>query len=194
MATKKKRLAGRAAKKRAGRKRVAAKRATTKRRSSATRRRATGRQGARKERVSKSAAVRRKERKVDDARHQLIEAEKELAVEELPKTAHPATKKRGADSHVPSKTKRKRPSNPKEQKLEQGLEESMAGSDPVSVTQPAMPIAEKLNDRVFGKSNDSATRTNIRIQSITSIFIRASPMSSLLAVVSKSRDSAIGCS
>ena len=37
-------------------------------------------------------------------------------------------------------------SNPKEQKLEQGLEESMAGSDPVSVTQPAMPIAEKPAD------------------------------------------------
>ena len=136
MATKKKRPAGRAVKKRAGRKRVAAKRGTPKRRSSATPRRALGRQGTRKRRGSKSAAVRRKERKVDDARHQLIEAEKELAVEELPKTAHPATKKRGADSHVPSKTKGKQPSNPKEQKLEQGLEESMAGSDPVSVTNP----------------------------------------------------------
>jgi hypothetical protein len=84
MATKKKRLAGRAVKKRAGRKRVAAKRAKPKRRSSATRRRAIGREGARKKRASKSAAVRRKERKVDDARHELIEAEKELAVEELP--------------------------------------------------------------------------------------------------------------
>ena len=157
MATKKKRLAGRAVKKRAGRKRVAAKRATPKRRSSATRRRATGRQGARKKRVSKSAAVRRKERKVDDARHQLIEAEKELAVEELPKTVHPATKKRGADSHVPSKTKRKRPSNPKEQKLEQGLEESMAGSDPVSVTQPTMPIAEKPENNVEPRDDDSQT-------------------------------------
>jgi hypothetical protein len=27
--------------------------------------------------------------------------------------------------------------------LEQGLEESMAGSDPINVTQPVMPIAEK---------------------------------------------------
>jgi hypothetical protein len=43
---------------------------------------------------------------VEDARHQLIEAEKELAVEELPKLGHPATKKRGADSHVPSKIAR----------------------------------------------------------------------------------------
>jgi hypothetical protein len=142
MATKKKRLAGRAAKKRAGRKRVAAKRAAPKRRSPAARQSPTGRQRARKK-ASKSAAVRRKERKVDEVRHQLIEAEKELAAEELPKMVHPATKKRGADSHVPSRIKRKRASNPKEQKLEQGLEESMAGSDPVSVTQPAMPITEK---------------------------------------------------
>jgi hypothetical protein len=140
MATKKKRLAGHGARKRTGRKRVAAKRAPPKSRSSATRRRATGRQSTRKKRASKSAGVRRKERKVEDARHQLIEAEKELAVEELPKLVHPATKKRGADSHVPSRIKRKRSSNRKEQKLEQGLEESMAGSDPVSVTQPAMPL------------------------------------------------------
>jgi hypothetical protein len=46
---------------------------------------------------------------VEDARHQLIEAEKELAVEELPKLGHPATKKRGADSHVPSRIKRSVP-------------------------------------------------------------------------------------
>ena len=158
MATKKKRLAERAAKKRTGRKRVIAKRAVSKRRSSATRR--TGR--TRKKRASKSTPVRRKERKVDEARRKLLQAEKELAVEELPKKVHPATKKRGADSHVPSKTKRKRPSNPKERKLEQGLEESMAGSDPVSVTQPAMPIAEKPQDRANSRDDDSqidASRT-----------------------------------
>jgi hypothetical protein len=153
MATKKKRLAGRAVKKRAGRKRVAEKRAAPKRRSSAARRRP--RQSTRKKRASKSAAVRRKERKVDEARRELIVAEKELAVEELPKTVHPATKKRGADSHVPFKTKRKRPSNPREQKLEQGLEESMAGSDPVSVTQPVMPIAEKPENNAEPRGDDS---------------------------------------
>jgi hypothetical protein len=49
---------------------------------------------------------------------------------------HPATKKRGADPHVPSKPAHKRPKDATERKLEQGLEESMAGSDPVSVTQP----------------------------------------------------------
>jgi hypothetical protein len=155
MATKKKRLAGHGAKKRTGRKRVAAKKASPKRRSSAARRRATGRQRTSKKLPFKSAAVRPKERKVEDARHQLIEAEKELAVEELPKLVHPATKKRGADSHVPFKVKRKRPSNPKEQKLEQGLEESMAGSDPVSVTQPAMPIAEEPENNAEPRDDDS---------------------------------------
>ena len=150
MATKKKRLAGRAAKKRTGRKRVAAKRAAPKKHSSATRR--TGR--TRKKRASKSTPVRRKERKVDEARRKLLQAEKELAVEELPKLIHPATKKRGADSHVPSKTKRKRPSTPKEQKLVQGLEESMAGSDPVSVTQPTMPIAEKPENNAEPRDDD----------------------------------------
>ena len=99
--------------------------------------------------------LRRKERKVDEARRHLIEAEKELAVEELPKILHPATTKRGTDSHVPSRIKRKRPSNPKEQKLEQGLEESMAGSDPVSVTQPAVPIAEKQENSAASLDDDS---------------------------------------
>ena len=49
---------------------------------------------------------------------------------------HPATKKRGADSQVPAKSKAQTPRDATERKLEQGLEESMAGSDPVSVTQP----------------------------------------------------------
>jgi len=155
MATKKKRLAGRAVRKRTGRKRVAAKKAAPKRRSPGTRR--TGLQSTRKKRASKSTAVRRKERKVDEARHKLIEAEKELAVEELPKLVHPAMKKRGADSHVPSRIKRKHPSDPKERKLEQGPEESMAGSDPVSVTQPAMPIAEKPENHGEPRDDDSET-------------------------------------
>jgi hypothetical protein len=137
MATKKKRPVHRAAKKSAGRRRVAAKRAVPKRRSSAARRRATGSQSIRKKQASKGTTVRRKERKVEEARHRLIDAEKELAVEQLPKKAHPATKKRGADPLVPSRSKRKHSSNSEEQKLEQGLEESMAGSDPVSVTLPA---------------------------------------------------------
>jgi hypothetical protein len=49
---------------------------------------------------------------------------------------HPATKRRGADPAVPEKPKHQKPHDTAERKLEQGLEESMAGSDPVSVTQP----------------------------------------------------------
>jgi len=49
---------------------------------------------------------------------------------------HPAAKRRGADPHVPKKPDHERPKTEAERKLEQGLEETMAGSDPVSVTQP----------------------------------------------------------
>ena len=49
---------------------------------------------------------------------------------------HPAAKKRGADPHVPKKPAHERPKDEAERKLEQGLEESMAGSDPPSITQP----------------------------------------------------------
>jgi hypothetical protein len=49
---------------------------------------------------------------------------------------HPATKKRGADPTVPAKSTSKKPSDKTERALDQGLEESMAGSDPPSITQP----------------------------------------------------------
>ena len=49
----------------------------------------------------------------------------------------PAAKKRGADAHVPHKSRQHRLPNEGDRKLEQGLEESMAGSDPPSITQPA---------------------------------------------------------
>jgi hypothetical protein len=55
--------------------------------------------------------------------------------------------KRGADSHVPS---RKMPDHDKtsvEEKLEQGLEESMAGSDPVSITQPTASGRDTESDK-----------------------------------------------
>ena len=51
--------------------------------------------------------------------------------------AHPATKKRGGNPDVKHKSEKEKPKNEMERKLEQGLEESMAGSDPVSVTQPS---------------------------------------------------------
>jgi hypothetical protein len=51
----------------------------------------------------------------------------------------PATKKRGGDPQVGRSDYAKGLKDKKERKLEQGLEESMAGSDPVSVTQPSKP-------------------------------------------------------
>ena len=56
---------------------------------------------------------------------------------------NPATKKRGGDAnvgrsdHAKGIPDKKLADKKKERKLEQGLEESMAGSDPVSVTQPS---------------------------------------------------------
>lgn len=49
---------------------------------------------------------------------------------------HPATEKRGGNPDVKHKPEHKKPKDAMERKLEQGLEESMTGSDPVSVTQP----------------------------------------------------------
>ena len=50
--------------------------------------------------------------------------------------AHPATEKRGGNPDVKQKPEGEKPKDTMERKLEQGLEESMTGSDPVSVTQP----------------------------------------------------------
>lgn len=57
--------------------------------------------------------------------------------------AHPATKKRGGDPEVKSRHLQERPDDAAERQLEQGLEESMAGSDPVSITQPAKSKIDK---------------------------------------------------
>ena len=56
---------------------------------------------------------------------------------------HPATKKRGGSPDVKHKEHHEKPNNAMERKLEEGLEESMAGSDPVSVTQPAPRESDK---------------------------------------------------
>jgi hypothetical protein len=53
------------------------------------------------------------------------------------KKVAPAAKKRGADAHVPPKSKGHQLAKEEDKKLEQGLKESMAGSDPPSITQPA---------------------------------------------------------
>jgi hypothetical protein len=58
---------------------------------------------------------------------------------------HPATKKRGGDPDVRHKPGEKLKDSV-ERKLEEGLEETMAGSDPVSITQPAPSTADKKQD------------------------------------------------
>ena len=60
--------------------------------------------------------------------------------------AHPATKRRGGDPDVRHKSD-ERLKDSVERKLEEGLEETMAGSDPVSVTQPAPSAADKRDDK-----------------------------------------------
>jgi hypothetical protein len=57
--------------------------------------------------------------------------------------AHPATKKRGGEPDVKPKAPHERPDDDLERRLEEGLEESMAGSDPVSITQPSRSKVEK---------------------------------------------------
>jgi hypothetical protein len=54
-----------------------------------------------------------------------------------------ATKKRGGDPDVKEKPRSEKPKDKLERKLEQGLEETMAGSDPVSITQPSPSKADK---------------------------------------------------
>jgi hypothetical protein len=47
-----------------------------------------------------------------------------------------ATRRRGGDPDVKPKPRSERPDDALERALEEGLEESMAGSDPINVTQP----------------------------------------------------------
>ncbi len=61
-----------------------------------------------------------------------------------PSMTHPSSEKRGGNPDVkeqPADTE----ASKAEKKLEQGLEESMAGSDPVSVTQPAPRRPDRKN-------------------------------------------------
>jgi len=57
--------------------------------------------------------------------------------------AHPATKRRGGDPDVKHKPPHEEPDSALERKLEEGLEESMAGSDPVSIIQPVKSKIDK---------------------------------------------------
>jgi len=67
----------------------------------------------------------------------------------------PAAKKRGADAHVPHKARRHRLVNEEDRKLEQGLEESMAGSDPPSITQPGSDRPSESDRASVRKKNNS---------------------------------------
>ena len=60
--------------------------------------------------------------------------------------AHPATTKRGGNPDVKHKPPHEKPDDATERKLEQGLEESMAGSDPVSITQPSKSKIDKHHE------------------------------------------------
>jgi hypothetical protein len=135
---KKKRPVSRATTRRRSRKGASAKKAASRKRSSVRPHSRTGRK-----RATKKVSKRSTARKVDKTSRGVNATRKKSAPRKLPEAAHPATKKRGADPDVPSKNQGELlPRTPEERKLEQGLEESMAGSDPVSITQPSRPIAE----------------------------------------------------
>jgi hypothetical protein len=61
--------------------------------------------------------------------------------------AHPATKKRGGDPDVKHGHPRKTSKDDLDRQLEEGLEETMAGSDPVSVTQPVSGAAGRTPEK-----------------------------------------------
>jgi hypothetical protein len=58
----------------------------------------------------------------------------------------PAIKKRGGDPDAKPKHGDGRPDDAMERKLEEGLEESMAGSDPISITQPSKSKIDKQHE------------------------------------------------
>jgi len=60
--------------------------------------------------------------------------------------AHPATRKRGGDPDVKSKAAHEKNNDDIERRLEEGLEESMAGSDPVNIAQPPRSKVEKQRE------------------------------------------------
>jgi hypothetical protein len=59
---------------------------------------------------------------------------------------HPATKKRGGDPDVKHRPQHEKSSDDVERRLEEGLEESMAGSDPVNISQPPRSKVEKQDE------------------------------------------------
>jgi hypothetical protein len=72
--------------------------------------------------------------------------QEENAMADRATAAHPATKKRGGDPDVKSKAPHEKPDDDLERRLEEGLEETMAGSDPVNITQPPRSKVEKQRE------------------------------------------------
>ena len=64
-------------------------------------------------------------------------------------------KHRGSDPAVKDQPHSDKPGDAKERALEQGLEESMAGSDPVSITQPSKSKQDK-REAETAKKDESA--------------------------------------
>jgi hypothetical protein len=54
-----------------------------------------------------------------------------------------AKRTRGGDPDVKEKSRSEKPQDPAERALEQGLEESFPGSDPISITQPSKSKQDK---------------------------------------------------
>ena len=67
--------------------------------------------------------------------------------------AHPA-RRRGGDPDVHHRPQSERPADPAERALEEGLEESFPGSDPVNVTQPSRSRLEKHGGRIEKRPAD----------------------------------------
>ena len=80
------------------------------------------------------------------------------------KKVAPAAKTRGADAQVPRKSRDPGLANEENRKLEQGLEESMAGSDPPSITQPT------ANMRKNPVQNTSRTQQDSQLQEAAGFF------------------------
>jgi hypothetical protein len=59
--------------------------------------------------------------------------------------AHTSTEKRGGNPDIKKQPAQGVDGREQDKQLEQGLEESMAGSDPVSVTQPAPGRKDRRN-------------------------------------------------
>jgi hypothetical protein len=62
--------------------------------------------------------------------------------------------RRGGDPDVRKRPRDEQPVDPVERALEEGLEESFPGSDPVNVTQPARSKVEKLTQQKVKQDNE----------------------------------------